>query len=119
MPDVNRLFVQPNLPMRIARTRRILIQTSKRRAIVDVVDILTLRSHPDESQEHEERERNKFAPHPAPLRLMTDSACNLPVSKEPKKRTKSILPSLFTYSSHSLLSRMALLVGVTATPQRD
>jgi hypothetical protein len=88
MPDVNRLLVQPNLPMRKARICGILIQNLKRCAIVDVVDILTLRSHSNESQEHEERERNKFAPHPAPLRLMVGSTCNLAVSTETKKEQK-------------------------------
>jgi hypothetical protein len=34
-------------------------------------------------------------------------------------KRKSILPSFFKYSPPSLLTRMALLVGATATPQRN
>src|ERR1700739_1298657 len=101
MPDVNRLFVQPNLPMRVVSICGSLIQNLKRRAIVDVVDILTLRSHSDAIHENEERERYKFAPHPAPLRVMTDHTCNLAVSTETMKEQKSNLLSSFTYSPPS------------------
>src|SRR6266700_3887029 len=94
MSDVNRLFVQPNLPMNIARICGILIQHLKSRAVVDVVDIFTLRSHTDEIQEHEEHERNKPARHPTPPHFMASRTRNLPASKETKKRREKYLDPL-------------------------
>jgi hypothetical protein len=92
MPDVNWLFVQPNLPMCIVRICGILRQDSKSHAVVDVVDILTLRSHSDETQEHEEHKKNKFAPHPAPPHSTANSAGN----EEEEKSIFALVPQVLS-----------------------
>jgi hypothetical protein len=53
------------------------------------------------------------------LRLIPHLLVWWPTSPETKKRREKYLCPFFKYSRPSLLSRRALLVGVTATPQSD